>query len=166
MSRFAWMVVAACMIVACSCNQQKTETSSAEDDNPVPAEYSPMAGQNIAVGGDAHATVISVGDFDANTKSLAGLVAIEGRVSETNADMHAFILVDCSNKAGCQSSCCPQASVPVRLTAGGYTGDLPQAGEAVVVIGDLTVTETGYKLDVLETRRGSETLLKMARTEI
>ncbi len=162
MSRFVWTAIALGLLVVCSCSQQDADTPASDAGTPAPVEYSPMAGTEIAVGDGARATVISVGDFDANTQALAGLVAVEGRVSESFTDKDAFILIDCSTKAGCASSCCPQAKLPIRLTAGGYTGDLPREGESVIVIGDLTVTGTGYQLDVIETRRGSETLLRKA----
>jgi len=159
MSRFTWMVLTTCLLVVCSCSQQDSDKLSAEADS-VASEYTPIAGSDIALGGDTRVKVTSVGDFDTNLKSLAGLVAIEGRVSESVAERNAFILVDCSNKAGCQSTCCSKATVPVQLVAGSYTGDLPLKGESVIVIGDLKVTDTGYQLDVIEARSGSRTLLK------
>ncbi len=165
MNRFFWMVLTACLLVVCSCSQQDSDKPSAEAAEPEAAKYTPIAGSDIAIGGDTHVTVISVGDFDANIKSLTGLVAVEGRVSESVAEMNTFILVDCSKEAGCESNCCPLATVPIRLTAGNYTGDLPRKGESVIVIGDLTVTETGYQFGVIEVRRGSRTLLKTTQAE-
>ncbi len=163
MCRFIWMVLIPCLLVVCSCSKQDSDKSSAEAASPATGEYTPLAGSEIAIKGDTRVAVVSVGNFDAGIKSLPGLVAIEGRVSESVAERNAFILVDCSNKAGCQDTCCPQATVPVRLAADSYTGELPQVGESVIVIGDLTVTETGYQLDVIEARRGSKTLLKTVR---
>ncbi len=163
MRRFAWMILVTSLLVVCSCNQQDSDNPSTEAADLSADEYTPIAGSNIAIEGDTPVKVISVGEFDTGIKTLPSLVAIEGRVSESVAKMSTFILVDCSNKPGCESTCCSQATVPIRLTAGNYTGELPQVGESVIVIADLTVTETGYQLDVFEARRGSKTLLKTAR---
>lgn len=165
MSRTIWMILTIALLAGCSGGQQESDTSVADAATTEPVEYSPMVGSEITAADGLRATVISVGEFDANTKSLAGRVAVEGRVEESFAERDAFIMVDWRNEDGCTKSCCPQAEVPIRLMAGGYTGRLPRKGEAVVVIGDLSVTDTGYQFDVLETRSGAETLLRIAKAE-
>jgi len=160
------MIAAFCLVAGCSGGQQETETVAAEAGQEEPAAYSSIAGTEVTTGDGVSATVISVGVFDANTNLFAGRIAVEGRVEESFPDRNTFVLVDCSTDAGCTKACCPQAKVPVRLDAGAYDGRLPRQGESVVVIGDLTVTDTGYHFDVMEARSGAETLLTTTQTRI
>ncbi len=127
--------------------------------------YTPLAGSNLALAGGMTVPIISVGQFDQDTASHAGRIAIEGRVSESYADRSTFILVDCTNMEGCAKACCPQATVPVRLADSEYAGDLPQPDDFVIVIGTLTLTETGYKLEVDEVRRKAETLMRRTSSD-
>ena len=115
--------------------------------------------QPITLGSGEQVTAVSVGYFDQNMKDLSGLVAIEGKVQESHPDRGALILVDCSVEAGCTDGCCPEAVVPVRLDMANYSGELPSADAEVVIVGDLSVQELGYTLDVREIRSGSEVLL-------
>jgi hypothetical protein len=105
--------------------------------------------------------VLSVGDFDQNLRQLSGLVAIEGRVKASYPERGALILVDCSNMADCNDGCCPQAEVPVRLELENYDGQLPQTDREIVIVGDLTVSDTGYELAVRQIRHHDEVLCEL-----
>jgi hypothetical protein len=132
------------------------EASSGEADaaKDKPA-YEPKAGTELDLGNDEKVMIVSVGDIDAKSADYEGLVAIEGRVSESYPDKASFILVDADNMKGCSSGCCPQAKVPVRVakSADGKDAAVPGVDEMVIVVAQLTLTETGYTLDVRELRK-------------
>jgi len=157
-----------------SCNTRDTDNSVSDAaqaqpavnpaPTPAPASeaaegYQPLAGSILALDSGEEFAVLSVGDFDQKFKELSGLVAVEGRVKEAYPESGALVLVDCDNMAGCGDGCCPQAEVPLRLAMADYAGALPETNHEVIVIGDISVTDTGYDLAVREIRQGDEVLL-------
>lgn len=109
--------------------------------------------------------LINVGLLDGDYKNHAGLVAIDGEVAQVFADKGTFMLkncVDASMKAsGCSKPCCGEAQIPVKVDMTKFSGVMPEAGADVVVIGDVSVTETGYTLAVREVRSGEQTILSL-----
>lgn len=160
----------ALLLLAAGCNEApKSEAVSQTAAAPAAAELQPaesseaasntLAGTQLALAGGQQIEVLSVGKFDQQLSSLAGKVAIEGRVSESYPERGALILVDTANIAGCDVNCCPQAEVPVRIALEDYDGELPPADKQVVIVGDISVSETGYELAVSEIREGESVLL-------
>ncbi|MCB1188133.1 hypothetical protein KDL29_13285 [bacterium] len=117
-------------------------------------KYEPQAGHELALGDDEKVIIVSVADLDSKAKDMEGLVALEGRVAESYPDKGTIILVDCDNMKGCQDGCCPQTRVPVRLGAaeGSEQQAVPAVDEYVIVVAELSLTETGYNLAVREVR--------------
>ena len=132
------------------------EASSAapESEQETPA-YETKAGTELALSDDQKVMIISVADLDAKSADYEGLVAIEGRVSESYPDKASFILVDCDNMQGCKDGCCPQTRVPVRIAQAEGQPEItvPVVDEMVIVIAQLSLTETGYALAVQDVRK-------------
>lgn len=166
----ALMVFALAMLVAGCNDSASTETNAANtndtaskilasaeaasDEAPakvVQSDYEPQAGKELELADGEKVVIVSVADLDAHVKDMEGLVAIEGRISESYPDKSTIILVDIAN-TGCASECCPQAKIPVRLRAEGEEGNVPGVNKEVIVIADLSLTETGYNLAVREVR--------------
>lgn len=137
--------------VLASAEASSGETAVANDKSA----YEPIAGTELELSDNEKVMIVSVADFDAKSDEYEGLVAIEGRVSESYPDKASFILVDADNMKGCSSGCCPQAKVPVRVAVSddGKESAVPAVDEMVIVVAQLTLTETGYTLDVRELRK-------------
>ncbi|MEZ5337121.1 MAG: hypothetical protein R3F46_02560 [bacterium] len=118
------------------------------------SSYEPLAGKELELSKDEKVIIVSVADLDSKAKDMQGLVALEGRVAESYPDKGTIILVDCDNMKGCQDGCCPQTRVPVRLSKGSDERkvSVPGVDEYVIVVADLSLTETGYTLAVREVR--------------
>ena len=120
------------------------------------SDYEPLAGQELELLGDEKVLIVSVGELDAKSKDMEGLVAIEGKVAESYPDRGTIILVDVVD-SGCGDDCatCPRARVPVRLSKadGEEKVSVPGVDEMVIVVADLSLTETGYTLNVRELRK-------------
>ena len=171
------MIVVVVLMVVASCNQAVEETPG---DTPTvlpvrtsqavadPGSVEPVAGTASLEGttvntpAGTEVKVISIGTFDTRKKELSGVVAVEGRVSRVFAERGAFMLVDYDQMDGCTDSCCPVTEIPVRLVIEEYEGALPAVDDVVVLIADLTLTETGYDLAVAEVQCGGEPILTRA----
>lgn len=131
------------------------ETSSGAGEAVVAADYQSQAGTELALSDDEKVLIVSVADLDEKSSEMEGLVAIEGRVAESYPDKGTIILVDCDNMKGCADGCCPQTRVPVRLSSAGDGQQIavPGVDEMVIVVADLSLTETGYNLAVRELRK-------------
>ena len=118
------------------------------------SSYEPQAGKELELSKDEKVLIVSVADLDSKAKDMEGLVALEGRVAESYPDKGTIILVDCDDMKGCQDGCCPQTRVPVRLSraAGEEKVSVPAVDEYVIVVAELSLTETGYNLAVREVR--------------
>lgn len=118
------------------------------------AEFVSQAGKELALSDDEKVMIVSVGTLDSKASEMAGLVAFEGRVAESYPDRGTIILVDSENMEDCPDGCCPQARVPVRLSKaeGSEEVSVPGVNEMIIVVADLSLTETGYNLDVRELR--------------
>jgi len=172
---FVWLLA---LTPLAACNTAGKDNATADSVQPataaVPAQtsqsdtmkdpagaYQSVAGSILALDSGEEVPVLSVGDFDQRLNKLDGLVAIEGRVKESYPERGALVLVDFANMAGCSDGCCPQAEVPVRLALEEYSGSLPEPDREIVVIGDISVSETGYDLAVREIRQDEEILLRL-----
>ena len=107
--------------------------------------------------------VIAASAVDSDPKAHAGLVAIAGEVTQVFAEKGAFMLKDSPKDADCKTEdscgCCSKAEVPVRLALEDFNGTLPAAKQNVIVVAEVSLTETGYTLAVSEVRSGDTTLL-------
>lgn len=184
MNRFTVVICSVLLVLATACDQTPVETEThspattaaapaatdqatgqATDAPPAAPAQASLAGTTIALADGAQVEIISVGGFDQTYKTLNGTVAIEGRVAEVFPERGAFVLVDYDRMAECQSGCCPQAEVPVRLTLAEFKGELPSAELEIIVIGELALNDLGYELTVNEIRCGSEVLLSRIKSE-
>ncbi|MCB1217893.1 hypothetical protein KDL44_10895 [bacterium] len=172
MTRLIAILAVLLILPVAGCNKAGNQSAS-RSDNAAPAiadalpadggvdagtgslpDYEPQAGHELALAGDEKVLIVSVADLDSKARDLEGLVALEGRVAESYPDKGTIILVDCDNMKGCQDGCCPQTRVPVRLSkaAGEEKVSVPAVDEYVIVVADLSLTETGYNLAVREVR--------------
>jgi len=138
---------------------RSSEAAPAEKTAEPVAEVESLAGSMVKAASGEEIEVISVGTFDTKTKELAGMIALEGRVSKVFAERGAFMIVDFEQMDGCQDSCCPATEIPVRLAIEEYEGDLPAVDDVVILVADLTLTDTGYNLEVAEVQRAGEAIL-------
>lgn len=172
MNRYAIAFGSLLLVMVFACDQGSAETKSPATSSaaaapaagkpvaaPLDSEQASIVGTTIAIATGEEVEIISVGSFDQDYKSLSGVVAIEGRVAEVYPERGALLLVDYDRMADCESGCCPQAEVPVRLVLEEFNGELPPQDLEVVVVGDLTVKNMGYELVVNEIRHGDEVLL-------
>lgn len=109
------------------------------------------------------APVINVGLLDGDYKNHVGLVAIDGQVAQVFADKGTFMLKNCVDEGmkagGCTKPCCADAQIPVKVDMTQFMGKLPETGSDVMVVANVTLTSTGYKLDVREIHKGNLTVL-------
>ncbi|MCC7477546.1 hypothetical protein IT575_03720 [bacterium] len=118
---------------------------------------------SIKLADGSAAPVINVGLLDGDYKNHSGLVAVDGEVAAVFVDKGTFMLKNCVDESmkadGCSKACCAEAQIPVKLDMSLYSGELPAVGTDVMVIGDVSLTETGYTLAVREVRTGEKTIL-------
>ena len=148
------------LLVVCACGQKGSDSATTNAEAVADVSYTPLAGGTLSVDGSGAVPIISVAQLDKDPGSYAGVVAIEGKVSERFNDRFTFIMVDCARMDGCASDCCSPATVPIRLARSEYRGELPALKDNVIVVGALTVTETGYELEVAQVRRGEDAVLE------
>lgn len=152
------------LLLTCGCTKRAQEEGGVQESGDAAAASSSalvsLAGTMLDIGGGQQVEVLSVGKFDEQQKSLAGLVAIEGRVAESYPDRGALIMVDTTNMEGCAEDCCPKAQVPIKLPGEDFEGEFPVIGQQVIVIGTLTQLELGYELAIMDIRANGDILLK------
>lgn len=131
-----------------------------------PAEAQTPAGvepSSIVLADGTEVKVIEASVLDGDPKAYSGLVAISGEVATVYADKGTFTLKDCAKDDDCKTTdscgCCSKAQVPVRLELKDYDGALPEAAQDVIVIAEVSPTETGYSLAVREVRQGDKAIL-------
>jgi hypothetical protein len=108
--------------------------------------------------------IVDATAVDVDPNPYVGRVAINGKVGDVWAEKGTFTLVDLKQMPGCTDGCCPKTNIPVSVSLAEYSGDFPKAGEVVLVICELSTTDTGgYSVQVEEVRQGEKTLIKRAK---
>ncbi len=175
---FALLITVTCFSLLAACNKttapatSTSATAAAGSTAPLTAAADPAAtaepaaaepASSIQLADGTQVPVIAASVLDSDPKAHAGLVAISGEVSQVFAEKGTFMLKDCPKDDDCKTtdscSCCSTAEVPVRVELSAYDGGLPAVQQDVIVIAEVSPTETGYTLAVREVRQGAKSIL-------
>ncbi len=89
-----------------------------------------------------------------------GLVALEGYVTQSFPDRGAFVMADLKEAECCPEAGCAEFTVPAKVPATEFSGEVPNAMESVVAIGKVTPRDKGFDFSVSEVRRDGKVILK------
>lgn len=89
-----------------------------------------------------------------------GVVAIEGYVTQSYPERGAFVMADVKEAECCPEAGCAEFTVPAKVPAAEFSGEMPKAMETVVAIGKVTPREKGFDFAVSEVRRDGKVIMK------
>jgi hypothetical protein len=165
--KFAIIAVGLALLGLCSCNPSakkdvsvSVETGAGKklvmDVSPPAATPAP---ESVTLASGESVPCVSVAALDVKPETHAGQLAIMGKVEAVYGERGAFTVVDCAKMTGCADDCCSKTAIPMSVPTTGYIGELPTVGDELIVVGTLTPGETGYSFEVVEVRRGEETII-------
>lgn len=94
----------------------------------------------------------------ADPKAHAGPVTITGVVSQVFPKTGNFVLIDTAEYAACGDLTCAAVTLPVPTPNDEFTGELPAAADTVIVTGEVTPLDKGFKLTVSSVTRNNAVL--------
>ena len=109
---------------------------------------------------DTRVVTIGVDDIAADPGAYDGVIGIRGIVSFVYPSDSTFVIIDVKEYELCGVVTCAINEIAVTIPSEQYSGELPNVEDEVVVYGEITTQGAIYSLEVLEVKRGEETILK------
>ncbi len=103
--------------------------------------------------------VLGVDEVAKDPKAHQGRIVVEGVVDKVMVSRRTFTLIDSEEFAACGVTTCAEYSLPVSVPETGYRGALPKEQETLVLLGELTALDRGFRFDVLEVKRGDAVII-------
>lgn len=88
-----------------------------------------------------------------------GRIVVEGVVAKVMGARRTFTLIDAKEFAACGVTTCAEYSLPVIVPESDYRGALPKEKETLVLTGELTTLDKGFRFDVSEVKKAEKVVI-------